>query len=56
MKKRYIPALVLKYGTQIASKDKFFSDIIGIGAIYPSKEDKIYYFKRNAINSKKHSR
>ena len=55
VKKRYIPALVLKYGTQIASKDKFFSDIIGIGAIYPSKEDKIYYFKRNAINSKKHS-
>ncbi len=55
VKRRYIPALVLKYGTQIASKDKFFSDIIGIGAIYPSKEDKIYYFKKNVINSKKHS-
>ena len=45
----------MKYGTQIASKDKFFSDVIGIGAIYPSKEDKIYYFKKNAINSLKHS-
>ena len=55
VKRRYIPALVLKYGTQIASKDKFFSDVIGIGAIYPSKEDKIYYFKRNEINSRKHS-
>lgn len=55
VKRRYIPALVLKYGTQIASKDKFFSDVIGIGAIYPSKEDKIYYFKKNAINSLKHS-
>lgn len=55
VKRWYIPALVLKYGTQIASKDKFFSDIIGIGAIYPSKEDKIYYFKKNVINSKKHS-
>lgn len=55
VKRRYIPELVLKYGTQIASKDKFFSDIIGIGAIYPSKEDKIYYFKRNAIDSQKHA-
>lgn len=55
VKKRYIPALVLKYGAQIASKDKFFSDVIGIGAIYPSKEDKIYYFKRNTINSQKHA-
>lgn len=54
VKRRHIPALVLKYGTQIASKDKFFSDVIGIGAIYPSKEDKIYYFKKNAIDSQKH--
>ena len=54
VKRRHIPALVLKYGTQIASKDKFFSDVIGIGAIYPSKEDKIYYFKKNAINSQKY--
>lgn len=53
VKRRYIPTLILKYGTQIASKDKFFSDVIGIGAIYPSREDKIYYFKKNAINSQK---
>lgn len=55
VKRRHIPALVLKYGTQIASKDKFFSDVIGIGAIYPSKEDKIYYFKKNVIDSQKNS-
>lgn len=55
VKRRYIPALVLKYGTQIASKDQFFSDIIGVGAIYPSKDDKIYYFKQNKIESGKYS-
>ncbi len=55
VKKRYIPELVLKYSSQIASKDKFFSDIIGIGAIYPGNADKIYFFKKNAVNSKKQS-
>lgn len=53
VKKRHITQLVLKYGTQIASKDKFFSDIIGVGAIYPSSEDEIYYFKRNSVGSQK---
>lgn len=55
VKKRYIPELVLKYGTQMASKDKFFSDIIGVGAIYPGNEDKMYSFKKNAVGSQRQS-
>lgn len=55
VKKRYIPELVLKYSTQIASKDKFFSDIIGVGAIYPGEEDKMHFFKKNAVDSRKQS-
>lgn len=55
VKKRSMPELVLKYGTQIASKDKFYSDVIGIGAIYPGDIDKIYYFKKNVVNSRKQS-
>lgn len=55
IKKRYIPELVLKYGSQIASKDKFLSDVIGVGAIYPSDSDKMYYFKKNGVNSNKES-
>ncbi len=51
----YIPELVLKYSTQIASKDKYFSDVIGVGAIYPDDEDKMYFFKKNAVNSIKPS-
>lgn len=51
VKKRYIPELVLKYSTQIASKDKFFSDVIGVGAIYPGDQDKMYFYKKNAIDS-----
>lgn len=55
VKKRYIPKLVLKYSTQIASKDKFFSDVIGVAAIYPGDEDKMYFFKKNAVGSNKPS-
>jgi hypothetical protein len=55
VKKRYMPELVLKYSTQIASKDKFFSDVIGVGAIYPADEDKMYYFKKNVVGSQKQS-
>ena len=55
VKKRYIPELVLKYSSQIASKDKFFSDVIGVGAIYPSDSDKMYYFKKNMVNSNRQS-
>lgn len=55
VKKRYMPDLVLKYSAQIASKDSFFSEVIGVGAIYPGDEDKIYYFKKNAIGSRKQS-
>lgn len=51
----YLPQLVLKYSSQIASKDKFFSDIIGVGAIYPDDSDNIEYFKRNKIGSNKQS-
>ncbi len=51
VKKRYISELVLKYSTQIASKDKFFSDVIGVGAIYPGEKDKIYFFKKNDVDS-----
>lgn len=53
--KRYLPQLVLKYGSQIASKDKFISDVIGIGAIYPGDSDKMNCFKKNDVNSKKQS-
>ena len=55
IKKRYISELVLKYSNQIASKDKFFSDVIGVGAIYPGEEDKLYFFKKNAVDSNKKS-
>ncbi len=53
VKKRYMSELVLKYSAQIASKDKFFSDIVGVGAIYPGNEDRMYYFKKNKVDSKK---
>lgn len=55
VKKRYMSELVLKYSTQIASKDKFFSDIVGVGAIYPGEKDKIYFFKKNSVESNKKS-
>lgn len=55
VKKRYIPELVLKYSAQIASKDKFFSDVIGVGALCPGDVDKIEYFKKNGVNSSKQS-
>lgn len=55
VKKRSIPELVLKYGAQIASKDKYFSDVIGVGALYPSDEGEIYYFKKNGVQSRKQS-
>ena len=55
VRKRYIPELVLKYSTQIASVGKFFSDVIGVGAVYPGDEDKIGYFKKNVVNSPKES-
>lgn len=55
VKKRYIPELVLKYGTQIASYNKFFSDVIGVGAVYPGDNDKMYFFKKNEISSSKQS-
>lgn len=53
VKCRYMPELVLKYGSQIATKDKALSDVIGIGALYPSDIDKMYYFKKNQVKSKK---
>lgn len=55
IKKWYIPELVLKYSSQIASKDKFISDVIGVGIIYPSDSNKLYYFKKNGVNSSKQS-
>lgn len=55
VRKRYMPELVLKYGTQIASKDKYFSDVIGIGAIYPDNNDKMFFFKKNGVDSNKQS-
>lgn len=55
VKKRYMPELVLKYSTQIASIDKFITDVIGVGAIYPGDEDKMYYFKKNIVGSQKQS-
>lgn len=55
VKKIYMPELVLKYGTQIASKDKFFSEVVGVCAIYPGENDNIHYYKKNSINSQKMS-
>lgn len=55
VKKRYMPELVLKYSTQIASKDKYITDVIGVGAIYPGYKDKMYYFKKNKVGSQKQS-
>lgn len=55
VKKRYISDLVLKYSTQIASKDKFFSDVVGVGAIYPCDSDKMYFFKKNGVSSNRQS-
>lgn len=55
IKKIYMPELVLKYSTQIASKDKFFSDVIGVGALYPEDKDRMCDFKKNMIGSQKQS-
>lgn len=55
VKKWYMPNLVLKYSTQIASKDKFFSDVIGVGALYPDDFDNMIFFKKNRVNSSKES-
>lgn len=55
VKKRHMPELVLKYGTQIASNNKFYSDVIGIGAIYPNDNDKLYYYKKNNAFSNRRS-
>lgn len=55
VKKRYMSDLVLKYSTQIASKDKFITDVIGVGAIYPGDDDKMFYFKKNTVGSRKQS-
>jgi predicted component of viral defense system (DUF524 family) len=55
VKKRHMPELILKYSTQIASVDKFITDVIGVGAVYPGEQDKIYYFKKNKVGSLKQS-
>lgn len=55
VKKWYMPKLVLEYSAQIASKDKHFSDVIGVGALYPSDQGDIYYFKKNGVQSCKQS-
>ena len=55
VRKLYMPELVLKYSTQIASLDKNYSDVMGIGAIFPDEEDKYMSFKRNYIGSSKES-
>lgn len=51
----YIPELILKYGTQIASKDKYYSDVIAIGAIYPNDGNKIFYYKKESNISNRKS-
>lgn len=51
----YMPDLVLKYGTQIASNNKYFSEIIGIGALYPGKNQEYHSFKKNRVGSQKES-
>lgn len=46
VRKYHIKELILKYGTQLASKDKSFSEIIGVGALYLDNKGSIDYFKR----------
>lgn len=53
VKKTLFPELVLKYSAQIASMNKHWSDVIGIGALYPDTKDNIFYFKKNEISSEK---
>ncbi len=53
VERRYINELVLKYGSQISSKDKHFSDVIGIGALYPDDGDILHTYRKNKVNSEK---
>lgn len=54
VRRRHIPELVLKYSTQIASCNKYTSDVIGIGAIYPNDNNRMYYYKKESkISTKK---
>ena len=46
VKKYYMPDLVLKYSTQIASYNKLHSDIVGVGAIYPNDASTFEYLKK----------
>ncbi len=55
VKKKAISELVLKYSAQIASMNKYHSDVVGVGALYPDYTDSITYFKKNRIGSSKES-
>ena len=55
VKRLYLPELVLKYSAQIASYNKYHSDVIGVGAIFPNDEDRYKSYKRNNIGSSKES-
>lgn len=55
VKRLYLRELVLKYSAQIASYNKYHSDVIGVGAIFPNDEDRYKSYKRNNIRSSKES-
>ena len=55
VKRWYLPELVLKYSAQIASYNKYHSDVIGVGAVFPNDEDRYKSYKRNNIGSSKES-
>jgi hypothetical protein len=55
VKTRYMSELILKYGVQIASINKFFSEVVGVGTLYPNDKGKYCEFKRNKILSTKRS-
>lgn len=50
VKKYHLKEVVLKYGMQLASVNKYFSDILGIGILYLEDRNNINYFKRNINN------
>lgn len=51
VKKIYMPQLVLKYSAQIASYNKKYADVIGVGAIFPSDKSELISFTRNYVKS-----
>lgn len=50
IKKHHMKSLALKYGVQLATKDKHFSHVLGVGALYLDGRRNTDYFKKNINN------